>query len=231
MTATTTFNAIPYPQLTDVKTIEPQFLAMSNQADSRYVARFSNASARDAANPTPTAGTMAYCVQESLLFQYTGTAWLPFLFQKTVVKANVETSLSTTLQPDDQLLFFTEPNSVYHGELHVAYSGASITAVAKFAWTIPTGATITRGTFGLSNLTNDRTNSALGQPGIKDTSFRSVGGAGGGTGTYASYSENFILRTASTGGNVNLTWAQATASATPLDLAVGASFLSYTKIS
>lgn len=229
MTATTTFNAIPYPQLTDVKTIQPQFLAMSNQADSRYVARFANQSTLTAANPTPVAGTMAYLIQESLLVQHNGTAWLPWQFQRVVNKVNPESTTSTTLQPDDALLFFAEANSVYHVEVQIGYVCAVTANAVVFGWSFPSGTTITRGTFGLANSTNDRNNAIIGMVGIKNGDTRTVGSTG--STSYASYTESAIVRSGSTAGNVNFLWAQGTASATPTALLPSCSYLTYTKIS
>jgi hypothetical protein len=73
---TTTVNALPYPAADDAPNGPSQIGALAQALDNKLVPRFTNATARNAAIPSPVNGQMAWTTGDKRLWVYDGSAWV-----------------------------------------------------------------------------------------------------------------------------------------------------------
>jgi len=234
MTVTTAINALPTPQTSDDQDLVAQYLALGTQADTRVVSRYNTESARDVANPSPTAGQVVHTALENILYVRKATGgWTNIEAGQTKVKLVAESLASSiVLQPDNELFFYAEANSRYLVECRVNYEcllGISF----KAQWVFPTGSTAGAGS-GKAMWIAQPNGFAAGNTEITSLGFdpetsATMGSYGVGTIDMAYWT--FILDTGPTPGNVTLYWAQATSSTTAMTLRAGCSYIVNTKLS
>lgn len=234
MTLTTAINALPYPELSNVKDQVAQFSAFSAQADSRYVSRYSNTAARDAANPTPVSGQLVYLKQEEYLTGRQGSSWviesIPFFVRKTV---NQSVTSSVTPVKDSQLKFTAKANSSYIVEAIIAYSGldnGAGTAGINFSWNITNSTSSYKIGLGPTSHTtsSDHTNVVL-----QTLQQSPTAGAGASTDAPSTISimRDFVyLTTNSSSAEVNFQFTQLVSNATPVTVYANYSYLKIIKI-
>lgn len=136
-------------------------------------------------------------------------------FAKVVKSTDEIVNNSSTLQDDDELLFTPSINKVYHGRLVIFNDGGS-TPDIKFAFTIPTGATIEWG--GLNSLF--RVANALSADGTTAITAASQNAT-------AFWWQEFVLVMSSTSGAVTLQWAQALATSSDTTVKAGSYLVVY----
>ena len=122
---------------------------------------------------------------------------------------------STTLASDSALLVPLEASAKYDVELKLYYTGGTTgSSDLKFAWTVPSGTTITGSALAISN--------PLGVALLYYTqATASVFSASNGTGNPFGIRVWGTVVTSSTTGNLQLTWAQNTSSATATTVKAG----------
>lgn len=119
---------------------------------------------------------------------------------------------STTLQDDDELFVSVEANSVYMVEALLCYDGATA-GDFKFAFTLPSGATLNYGHMGTATTIAAATGNTVDNRQIIETDTLAAGAAG--AGTILALPIWGILIISSTAGTMRLQWAQFASSATP----------------
>lgn len=232
MTLNTAINGLPYPELTNVKDQVAQFSAFSAVADNRYVPRYANASARDAANPSPTNGQLTYLTQERLLQGRHPAGWVTEQFP-TYVRKTIPQSVtsSTTLIADSQLKLTLAANSTYFIEVVLNVTGAANTAPGGISvnWSDLASVLVSRATVGYY-LSGSQTDPTLA---VAIFNTPTSGNHTYGTNTSSSpvgIHENLTVTTSSSPLTATMRWAQVTSSATPTTVLAN-SYIKYWKIS
>lgn len=72
---TTNISGLPFPELSDQPDGPDAFEDLANALDPIVTPKYANATARDAANPSPSEGTHAYLNDINALTWYSGSAW------------------------------------------------------------------------------------------------------------------------------------------------------------
>lgn len=233
MTATSAVNGIVYPVLSDPTSVgqAANFATMNTNVNTSSVPRFANASARDAAITSPIEGQVAYLDTEAILTYRTASAWVAAPTGRTVIKEVSEsiTPAITTLNADDALYMYAEPNSVYQYELLVTLSGDTASNAMIHQWTAPTGCVVRRGISHMSpGFTNRQatqlTQRILNATDAPTTGYHTAAGVG-----FLLWERGLII-SSTTPGIVNWNWRKASAYATTLTVYAG-SYLTFRKIS
>lgn len=235
MTANTAINALPYPQLSDVKDEVAQFSAFSAVADNRYVPRYANASVRNAANPSPVQGQLVYLNQEALLTgRLAGSVWTPELTPRFVQKTIPQSvaSNATTFVPDSQLKVSLLANSTYYLEVVLVVTGVTVTSGGGISTVYPalSGLTVVRSCCGptITASNTDMSNAVMNLNGIAATSANNYGTQS--TSQAVGVYENLTITTSASAVNCVLNWNQVVSSATPTTV-LADSYIKYWKIS
>lgn len=236
MALTTNINGIPYPENTDTTNYPTAFDNLADQIDTRLVARFASAAARDAAITSPIAGQMCFIQKSSGAYDlqiYRAGAWADMIWPTLVLKTTDEPRTNTTtLSPSDELLFFAQANSTYIIECRLMFrNSATDAADAKFGVYGPAGATAPGA---VSLITPTLETSSINTQGTWQASINLLGGSWSvgvfNSSSTSSYVDTRIkVLTSTTAGNVGINWAQNAASANSTVLRSG-SWLRYYKI-
>ncbi len=238
MSANTILNGITYPLLADSKDAVANFATMNTVVDTHQVARYANATARDAANPSPIEGQACYLVEEKAFQVRHTTGWVKYGPEQTKFKvSNTTHTNSVTLVADSELYFDADANSRYVVEFYLAYSGPggvpgglkcslavplSTTLISVFAQGAQAGVA-THASFGFMSPASFSGSAALGFSTSQEYGFGSFDA------TPMAARLNYILDIGSTAGRVSLTSAQWNASATPTSL-LDASYMVINKL-
>lgn len=215
MTADTPISAITYPQNTDAPNIPNHMSGMATDLDRILIPRYSSASARDTAIPSPTDGMLCYRTDTSQLEHYRGSygAWQPHRARLMKAKtASTSRASTTTLSNDPHIAGISyKANKLYSIE-GVIVTWAATTADTKvnlqfsstpqdFSWAI--------------RFRNDASFSVDSNQSETHTASVVIPGRGA-TGGEAQFAmvEGFFLSNSTTPGTIDLRWAQNTSSAT-----------------
>lgn len=126
MSQNTPINAIPYPDNSDSSRGDVHFTNISAVIDSRLIPRYATTAARDAANPSPTAGQVAYVTAEKA-FQYRSPGvlaaggWVTQGFSRTSVLAADDVVTSSTT-PSAGTLTITLPAGRWELDCYIGVS-------------------------------------------------------------------------------------------------------------
>lgn len=128
MSDTTDINGLQIPVLSDVPDIETTFHPFAVAVDTYLTGRFTTPTARDIANPTPTAGQMCYVASTGELEVFNGSKWVGAKSRNVIKTADQTVTDSTTLVDDLLLKFSVEANSYYilTGALRYKSTGTSV---------------------------------------------------------------------------------------------------------
>lgn len=133
--------------------------------------------------------------------------------------ANEVVNNSATLQDDNELVFPLEASAIYEFSLYASYD-ASTAADVKFAFAVPSGATLSVGQMGPFTAATGNSGSVTYASGT--TSGAPPANAGGaGVGTRIAYTARGTVKTSTTAGNLQLQWAQANADASDTTVYAG----------
>ena len=147
---------------------------------------------------------------DRLVVSGTSLAWVPHIAVKT---ADEVVNNSNTLQDDDHLKWTVAANEVWLFELYLFYTVANAASDFKMGWTVPSGTTMLWNPYVyVTDVTKDTRWPATG------TATQTVLGEGdtaiSGAGTNnQQYRATGIVRVSSTGGTLQMQWAQNTAHA------------------
>lgn len=158
---------------------------------------------------TPYAGQIIFNTTDSMLYRYTGSAWVTYDGSLKAIKTAVQSKASTTtLANDNELLVPLVANATYQFEAYLIYDGTSA-ADFKIAFTGPASSTGVYAAFGP-------------QSGVSLTSMNSTAANLGGALNLANNAVNSAMcarpsgyiKTAASTGNLQLQWAQVASNAT-----------------
>lgn len=216
------------PANTDVADVVAHMATMNTTLDKLTIPRFDNASSRNAKIPSPTVGQFAYLKQEKLYTYYDAVgAWKVFTNGQTVDKTVSEQVVnSTAAQPDDQMVFYAEANSVYWANAWFCYSADTVAPLTvSMTLLVPAGTTFSQRTcFGMAaDSIKTRADSLVIARSSQAATPVIYGGPN--TGNTAWIEESALIVTGSTAGNVNWAWTQATSSSTPLIVTSGSKMI------
>jgi hypothetical protein len=182
------------------------------------------------ASAAMTAGQIWKESDTGLLYLYDGSAWVDWKRQGQVAKTADETvNNSATLQNDDHLFWPIEANERWFFKAFLICQGASANADWLFGWTFPTGATAKWAPFG-NNATNPF-NWIMGATTSSQTEAllqTQTAALGGRNGTILVELAGWWFA-AATAGNIQLQWAQNTATVENNSILTG-SFLELTRL-
>lgn len=140
MSTLTTVNALPKPALSDAPNIESAVNTTLDMIDTRMVARFSTASARDAAITAPVFGQVASVSGTGEIYWYNGSTWVSLAPRFTAGGLSNQNFNSTTLANVTSFSFACEASSRYIIQGCFSIAGAQA-ADMKIGWTTPGSAT------------------------------------------------------------------------------------------
>lgn len=157
---------------------------------------------------TPYAGQIIFSTTDSMLYRYTGSAWVTYDGSLKAIKTAVQSKTNNTLANDSELLLPLVANAKYQFEAYLIYDGTSA-ADFKIAFTGPASATAVYAAFGP-------------QSGVSLTSMNSAAANLGGSLSLANNAVNAAMcarpsgyiKTAASTGNLQLQWAQVATNAT-----------------
>lgn len=172
---------------------------------------------------TPYAGQIIFNTTDSMLYRYTGSAWVTYDGSLKVVKTAVQSKTNNTLANDTELLIPLVANATYLFEAYLIYDGIAA-ADFKIAFTGPASSTGVYAAFGP-------------QSGVSLTSMNSNAANLGGALNLANNAVNSAMcarpsgyiATAASTGNLQLQWAQVATNATATRVFVG-SWLKATRV-
>lgn len=165
---------------------------------------------------TPYAGQIIFNTTDSMLYRYTGSAWVTYDGSLKVIKANtVSRASTTTLANDTELLVPLVANAKYQFEAYLIYDGTSA-ADFKIAFTGPASSSGVYAGFGP-------------QSGVSLTSMNSTAANLGGAVNLANNAVNSAMcarpsgyiTTGASAGNLTMQWAQVASNATATRLFIG----------
>lgn len=220
--ANTAKAALPYPALSAVPNVPSDMQALANATDPLVIPKYATTTARNTANPTPTAGDLCYVTNVSLYYYYSAdaTAWVGFSPVTTIYKTADESRSSTTTLTNDgganPLIWNVQANSQYHFEGTV-YFQTTANPGFKTHWAQPGGCV-----YRIEHMYNTTVPAFFWG---YDTS-----------GTYDHYCDNTVrtygfrgtITTAGTAGSFGLQWCQTTSNATATTV-FAVSFVKYMK--
>lgn len=135
--------SIPFAELTDAPNMQSYSQGLSNSLDTMVIAKYALVADRNASNPSPTPGDMAYCADTDEFYKYSGNtlSWVgvaPRSFYKTAATSR-NTTTTPTIDPDIQCTM--ESNSVYHYKMDLVYFQSAGTPGVRLDLVIPSGGT------------------------------------------------------------------------------------------
>lgn len=208
MSTTTAINSLQIPQLADAPDIELAIHPFANGVDTRVIPRFASPAARDTAIPAPTEGMMAWASSTAELYIYT-TTWISAKARQVFKTANQNVTNTTVMQDATQMLFPAEINSFYVIQGFLFMSATTFARDFKSDWTVPGGATGFHG-----GHTIDTTGTHVGdmRAGAATDLTNPVSGSAGDTADTIN-TVFLYLATGGNSGNIQLRFAQLSASA------------------
>lgn len=229
MTVFTAINAIPKPETTDDPDVVADFSAMADQIDTRLLPRYASATARDAANPTPIAGQLAWLSDVDLLTQYKNGAWVlvPYGYSKKKT-ANELVNNSAATQADDHL-FFSAFVGTYLVEIMISGVSGAATNIRHSADCVGGTATFSRRAVVGYGAGTAAVNDSLAALYASTTTTPTTNLVDGWSTNDRSMLIRYIVQVTSP-GTVRFHWGQGTATATDTFLYFY-SYLTYTKLS
>jgi hypothetical protein len=157
---------------------------------------------------TPYAGQIIFNTTDSMLYRYTGAAWVTYDGSLKAIKTAVTSKTNNTLANDSELLLPLVASAKYQFEAYLIYDGIAA-ADFKIAFTGPASSTGVYAAFGP-------------QSGVSLTSMNSTAANLGGALNLANNAVNSAMcarpsgyiTTAASTGNLQLQWAQVATNAT-----------------